>query len=114
MTTKYLVTRDSREYIFNDIPEWVAEDSNYKVTKLSSVVTTESVQKAIEDVQILQELYELEEEQIARLKERLENALELVEVIYEFTSRDHASLLEAKGTLKLVADSCLKWLKPRV
>lgn len=113
MTTKYLVTRDSREYIFNDIPQWVAEDDNYKVTKLSSVAPVEAVEKAIEDVEILQQIYLLDEAEIKDLKSRLENALELVEVIYEFTNRDHESLLEARGTLRLVADSCKKWLSPK-
>lgn len=113
MTTKYVVTRDDREYVFNDLPDWVKEDSNYRVEKLSTVVPKEAVEAAIEDVEILQQIYLLDEAEIKDLKSRLENALELVEVIHEFTNRDHESLLEARGTLKLVADSCKKWLSPK-
>lgn len=125
----FLIERDSRSLFVRDRAEaqWALEDEDYKVTPLISgevyneiydtILTDDLTPEVKDDTQermdILEELYILEEEQIAELKTRLENALELVEVIYEFTSRDHDSLLEARGTLKLVADSCRKWLRPK-
>lgn len=112
--TKYLITRADREYIMNDIPDWVLADDNYKVTKLSSVLPQESVEKVIEEVEMLQQIYELDEKEIKDLKSKLEEAMEIIEVVHEFCSRDTDNILEAKGVLRLVADACAKWLKPSV
>jgi hypothetical protein len=113
MTTKFIVSRDGREYIMDSVPEWAADSPDYKVEKLSSVTTKESIEEAIEEVKLLQEIYTLDEQEIARLKERLEEAVELVESIHAFASNQTNNIMESRGLLLLIAEACDKWLVPR-
>ncbi len=100
---------------------WALEDPNYKVTPLvagevyETFIVALPVQQAddtAERLQILEEIYELEEEQIAQLKQRLEEAVELVENIHLFSMNQTTNIMEARGLLRLIAESCNKWLKP--
>ena len=92
--------------------EWALSDPNYTVTELVAKPEHKS-DDTTERVEFLEELYALEEQQISTLKEKLEDAVELIEVIYEFSSKDTNNLLEAKGLLHLVAEACGKWLAPK-
>ena len=104
---------------------WALEDQNYKVTPLvagdvydSFIVETPVPVLPVTDdtterLQILEELYELEEEQISNLKTRLEEAVELVEDIYQFASKQTNNIMESRGLLLLIGEACNKWLKPR-
>lgn len=101
---------------------WALEDPNYKVTPLvagevyDTFIVALPVQQAddtAERLQILEEIYELEEEQIGQLKQRLEEAFELVESIHEFASKQTSNIMESRGLLLLIAESCNKWLAPK-
>lgn len=131
MIIKYLITRDGREYILDAVPDWAKDDPEYKVTALAPVGTADMYDQFIvelpkevapslpntddtaERLSLLEQIYELEEKEIAMLKERLEDAVELVENIHEFASKQTNNIMESRGLLLLIAESCNKWLKPR-
>lgn len=111
MIIKYLIIRDGREYIMDAVPDW-ADSEEYQITKLSSEAVVGSTDDTTERLKILEEIYELEEKEIALLKERLEEAVELVESIHEFASKQTSNIMESRGLLLLIAESCNKWLRP--
>ncbi len=122
MTIKYLVTRDGREYVMDSVPDWAKDDPEYKIEKLSSVAPSPPVEVLVniadtddtaERIQLMEEIFELEEKEIAILKQRLEEALELVESIHEFASKQTNNIMESRGLLLLIVEACGKWLKPR-
>lgn len=93
---------------------WAIEDSNYTVTELvpkkAEEPTTDETQ---ERLQLLEQIYELEELQIAAMKGTLESAVELIESISEFASKKTENVMELKGLMLLIAESCNKWLAPK-
>jgi hypothetical protein len=124
MTIKYLITRDGREYVLDVVPDWAVDNDEYKVEKLSSEFIMAALDDAtaiaqnvtddtLERLHILEEIYELEENEISLLKSSLEEAVELVESIHEFASKQTNNIMESRGLLLLIAESCDKWLKPR-
>lgn len=129
----YLVERENRSLFIRDIAEasWALEDGNYEVTALvplkmphpyeeflvegpkEEAPSLPSTDDTAERLEILEQIYELEEKEIALLKERLEEAVELVESIHEFASKQTSNIMESRGLLLLIAESCQKWLKPK-
>lgn len=122
----YLVERDNRSLFIRDIAEasWALEDGDYLVTPLVAMKPTDVYEQFVPDapqptdetqerLQLLEQIYELEEQQIAVMKSKLEEAVELVENIHLFASNQTINIMEARGLLKLIAESCDKWLRPR-
>lgn len=122
----YLVERDNRSLFIRDIAEasWALEDGDYLVTPLVPMKSTDVYEQFVpnapqptdetqERLQLLEQIYELEEQQIAVMKSKLEEAVELVENIHLFASNQTINIMEARGLLKLIAESCDKWLRPK-
>lgn len=127
----WLVERDGRTLFLRELVDWAIEDPEYKVTALiakpiadvyeqfmveepkEEAPSLPSTDDTAERLEILEQIYELEEKEIALLKERLEEAVELVESIHEFASKQTNNIMESRGLLLLIAESCQKWLKPR-
>lgn len=121
----FLIERDGRSLFMKEVEAWAVEDVNYKVTPLVSglmedreesivdVPSLPSTDDTAERLEILEQIYELEEKEIALLKERLEEAVELVESIHEFAGKQTSNIMESRGLLLLIAESCQKWLKPK-
>jgi len=121
----FLVERDGRSLFMRELQAWTVEDTNYKVTPLVSGLMEDreeplteapslpSTDDTQERIQLMNEIFELEEKEIALLKERLEEAVELVESIHEFASKQTSNIMESRGLLLLIAEASNKWLKPK-
>lgn len=121
----FLIERDGRSLFVRELQDWALEDENYKVTPLvpikpadvlpewSGTVVTQSTDDTQERLQLLEQIYELEELQMAEMKHKLEEAVELVESIHEFASKQTSNIMESRGLLLLIAEACDKWLKPK-
>lgn len=120
----FLIERDGRCLFMKEVEAWAIEDVNYKVTPLvsglmedreelvaepSSLPTTDDTQ---ERLQLLEELFELEEAQISQMKSKLEEFVELVEAIVDIATPTD-NIIENKAKLLLIAESCKKLLKPK-
>jgi hypothetical protein len=98
---------------------WAYLDDEYIVTELVAKVgeesseTQPSTDETQERLQLLEQIYELEEQQIASMKAKLEETVELVESIHLFSMNQTTNIMEARGLLRLIAESCQKWLKPK-
>lgn len=112
MIIKYLIVRDGREYIMDAVPDW-ADSEEYQITKLSSEAVVGSTDDTTERLKILEEIYELEEKEIALLKQRLEAFVEVVEGIAELTEVVSHSSVECRSKLIIIGDSCKKILAPQ-
>lgn len=122
----FLIERDGRSLFMREIQDWALEDSEYTVTPLVPLKATDvdgqllieapaqpSTDDTQERLQLLEQIYELEEQQIAEMKHKLEEAVELVESIHEFASKQTNNIMESRGLLLLIAEACSKWLEPR-
>jgi hypothetical protein len=121
----YLIERDERSLFIRDLEEasWAMEDSEYTVTALVPIDVYRCYENVIEHrpqtdetqerLELLEQIYELEEQQISSMKAKLEEAVELVESIHEFASKQTSNIMESRGLLLLIAESCQKWLKPK-
>lgn len=121
MNIKYLVTRDGREYVMDSIPDWAKDNPDYKVVKLTSVEpriydqfiqTTPVVDDTAERIQLMDELFDLQQAEIDFLKHRLEAFVEVVEGIVELTDVISHSGIENRSKLVVIGDSCKAILKP--
>ena len=121
MTIKYLVTRDGREYVMDSIPDWAKDDPEYKIVKLSSIEpriydqfiqSTPVVDDTAERIQLMDELFDLQQAEIDFLKHRLEAFVEVVEGIVELTDVISHSSIENRSKLVVIGDSCKAILKP--
>ncbi len=122
----YLVERDNRSLFIRNINEaaWAMEDIEYTVTPLVPLPSTEVYEQFVVDapvqtddtaerIQLMNELFELQETEISQLKHSLEEAVELVESIHEFASKQTNNIMESRGLLLLIVEACGRWLKPR-
>lgn len=120
----YLIERDNRNLFIRDLEEarWALEDSEYTVTPLVPKSVADAYPQFVDPVkadetqerlELLEQIYELEEQQIASIKAKLEEAVELVESIHEFASKQTNNIMESRGLLLLIAEACDKWLKPK-
>lgn len=118
MIIKYLIVRDGREYIMDSVPDW-ANPEDYQITKLSSEVAHEedlrlpSTDDTQERIQLMDELFQLQDKEIALLKQRLEAFVEVVEGIAELTEVVSQSAIENRSKLLIISDSCKKILAPQ-
>ena len=113
MNRIFLVSRDGREYFFKDeLPEWAKSDE-YQSLEFIAKESLQSSGQDIQKIEFLEERYSLDEAQIANLKIQLEEAVELIEVVEEFSSRPIETLSEGLGLTKLIGDACAKFLKSR-
>lgn len=131
MIIKYLVTRDGREYILDAVPDWAKDDPAYKVTTLAPVGTADMYDQFIvelpkeeapslpstddtqERIQLMNELFDLQQKEIDLLKLRLEAFVEVVERIAELTEVVSHSSVECRSKLIIIGDSCKKILAPQ-
>lgn len=120
-TIGYLISCQGRELFMRDKADcsWAYLDDEYTVTELVAKVSEESsatqhsTGETQERLQLLEQIYELEEQQIASMKAKLEEAVELVESIHEFASKQTNNIMESRGLLLLIAEACSKWLEPK-
>jgi hypothetical protein len=121
MTIKYLVTRDGREYVMDSIPDWAQDNPEYEVVKLSSVEIpliessndgVTNTDDTAERIQLMDELFDLQQQEIDFLKHRLEAFVEVVEGIVELTDVISHSGIENRSKLVVIGDSCKAILKP--
>ena len=114
-TLGYLISCQGRELFLREKADasWAYIDDDYTVTELVAKHEQPTSDDTVERLQILEEIYELEEQQIAEMKGRLEEAVELVESIHLFSMNQTTNIMEARGLLRLIAESCQKWLKPK-
>jgi hypothetical protein len=119
-TLGYLISCEGRQLFMRDKADcsWAYLDDEYTVTELvakagEELIDAPSTDEAQERLQLLEQIYELEEQQIASMKYKLEEAMELVENIHLFASNQTTNIMEARGLLKLIAESCDRWLKPK-
>lgn len=118
MIIKYLIVRDGREYVMDAIPDW-ADSEEYQVTKLSSEAVPEETPSLIstddtqERIQLMNELFDLQQTEIDQLKQRLEAFVEVVEGIAELTEVVSHSSVECRSKLIIISDSCKKILAPQ-
>ena len=117
----WLVEGHGRSSVYSSPQEWAETDPEYKVTPLGAISeegTTQvsSIHISTDDTQerisIMEELYELMQQEIDFLKERLESAVEVLEVVEEFSAKKSDNFMENKATLLLISAACRGWLKP--
>lgn len=118
-TLGYLISCQGRQLFMRDKADcsWAYIDDEYTVTELVAKAGEEveqpSTDETQERLQLLEQIYELEEQQIAAMKETLESAVELIESINEFASKKTENVMELKGLMLLISESCNEWLKPK-
>jgi hypothetical protein len=127
----YLVEGHGRSTVFDKAQPWAEEDPEYKVVPLvpmhlSSLYAEEFAQEeplkeeapslpntddTQERIQLMNDLFELQEKEISLLKQKLEDFVELAEAIIEIAvPTDH--LIENKAKLLLIHESSKKLLAP--
>src|SRR5215217_4775286 len=102
-TLGYLISCQDRSLFMRDKADcsWAYLDDEYTVTELVAKVGEEiaETQPTSDDTQerleLLEQIYELEEQQIASMKAKLEEAMELIETIHEFASKDTNNIMES-------------------
>jgi hypothetical protein len=120
----YLVERDNRSLFIRDINEasWALEDSEYTVTALIPVDIYKCYENVIEiqpqtddtaeRMQLMNELFDLQQQEIDQLKQQLEKFVEVVEGIVELTEVISQSSIENRSKLLVISESCKQVLKP--
>lgn len=124
-TLGYLVERDNRSLFIRNIEEasWALEDGNYQVTPLIAmrpadvyeqfiVEAPQATDDTAERIQLMNELFDLQQQEIDQLKHRLEGFVEVVEGIVELTDVVSHSAIECRSKLIVIGDSCKALLKP--
>lgn len=130
MVIKYLITRDGREYVLDTVPDWAKDDPEYKVTALIAKPVADMYEQFIvespkeeapslpstddtaERIELMNELFSLQEVEISQLKAQLEKFVEVVEGIVELTEVISHSGIENRSKLVVIRDSCKAILKP--
>lgn len=121
MTIKYLIVRDGREYVMDSIPDWAVDNDDYKVVEL---VAKESIRVGDEPpnlpntddtqerMQLMDELFTLQQSEIDFLKGRLEKFVEVIEGIVEISEVVSQNNIENRSKLLVISESCKQVLKP--
>jgi D-mannonate dehydratase len=112
----WLVERDGRRSTFFEAPEWAIEDEEYNVTVMVpdnqvQAIAQPSSDDTQERMQLMEELFTLQDTEIQLLKDRLESFVEVVESIVEITDVISHSAIENRSKLLLIGDSCKHILK---
>lgn len=126
----YLISRDGRELFLRELADWAVSDPEYEVTALvpmgkalayDEFIVEEQKEEApslpntddtAESIQLMEELFQLQETDIALLKAQLEKFVEVVEGIVELTDVVSHSPIECRSKLIVIGDSCKALLKP--
>jgi len=119
MTIRYLIVRDGREYFMREVPEWAQDNPDYEVVKFSSeesgisnATTVTNSDDTQERIELMNELFSLQEVEITQLKQQLEKFVEVVEGIVEITEVISQSSIENRSKLLVISESCKQVLKP--
>lgn len=128
----YLIECEGRSLFMRDKEDvlWAVADENYQVTALVAEKPTEVYDQFIVDgpkeeapnlpstddtqerIQLMEELFQLQETDITLLKAQLEKFVEVVEGIVELTEVVSHSSIECRSKLIVIGDSCKALLKP--
>lgn len=126
----YLISRDGRELFLRELADWAVSDPEYEVTALvpmgkalvydefvvdeqkEEVPSLPNTDDTAERIQLMEELFQLQETDIALLKAQLEKFVEVVEGIVELTDVVSHSPIECRSKLIVIGDSCKALLKP--
>lgn len=126
----YLISRDGRELFLRELADWAVSDPEYEVTALvpmgKALVYDEFVvdgpeQEApslpntddtAERIQLMNELFDLQQQEIDQLKHSLEKFIEVVEGVVELTEVVSQSSVENRSKLLVISASCKEALKP--
>ena len=120
----FLVERDGRSLFMRELQAWTVEDSNYKVTPLVSGLMEDKEDSLVdapslpstddtqERIQLMNELFDLQQAEIDQLKHRLEGFVEVIEGIVELTEVISQSSIENRSKLLVIYESCKQVLKP--
>lgn len=116
----YLIECEGRSLFMRDKEDvlWAMEDDNYEVTALVAQPKTDVYDRFIADdtqerIQLMDELFQLQDKEITLLKQRLEAFVEVVEGIAELTEVVSHSSVECRSKLIIISDSCKKILAPQ-
>jgi hypothetical protein len=124
----YLVERDGRTLFLRELVEWALEDPEYKVTPLVAKGVADAYDQFVTDatpdallrsddtqerIKLMNDLFTLQDQEIALLKQRLEAFVEVVEGIAELTEVVSHSSVECRSKLIIIGDSCKKILAPQ-
>lgn len=125
----FLVERDGRSLFMKEVEAWAIEDVNYKVTPLVSGLMEDREEPLVEAakeeattlpitddtqerIELMNELFDLQQAEIDFLKTRLEKFVEVVEGIVEITEVISQSSIENRSKLLVISESCKQVLKP--
>ena len=126
----YLIEREGRALFLQQLADWAVEDPEYKVTALiakpladmyeqftvdvpkEEVHSLPSTDDTQERIQLMNELFDLQQQEIDQLKTQLEKFVEVVEGIAELTEVISQSNIENRSKLIMIGDSCKAVLKP--
>ena len=125
----FLIERDGRSLFMKEVEPWAIEDVNYKVTPLVSglmedreeplveapkeeVPSLPSTDDTAERIELMNELFSLQDLEISQLKQQLEKFVEVVEGIVEITEVISQSSIENRSKLLVISESCKQVLKP--
>lgn len=113
-TLGFLVECQGRTLFIREREEilWAINDENYTVTELVGKSKDPVTDDTVERLEILEEIYELEEKEIASLKHKLEEFVELAEAIVEIAVPTE-NIIENKAKILLIGESCKKLLAPK-
>lgn len=126
----YLISRDGRELFLRELADWAVSDPEYEVTALvpmgkalvyDEFIVEEQKEEApslpntddtAERIELMNELFSLQDLEISQLKSQLEKFVEVVEGIVELTDVVSHSPIECRSKLIVIGDSCKALLKP--
>lgn len=125
----FLIERDGRSLFMKEVEAWAIEDVNYKVTPLVSGLMEDREESLVEApkeeapslpstddtqerIELMNELFSLQDLEISQLKQQLEKFVEVVEGIVELTEVISQSSIENRSKLIVIGDSCKAILKP--
>lgn len=120
----FLIERDGRTLFLREMVEWALADENYKVTPLVSGAQEDIVEQqepapslpntddTQERMQLMNELFDLQQQEIDQLKHRLEGFVEVIEGIIDLTEVVSQNNIENRSKLLVISKSCKEILKP--
>ena len=126
----YLISRDGRELFLRELADWAVEDPEYKVTALIAKPVADvyeqfmveepreeapslpSTDDKAERIDLMNELFSLQDLEISQLKSQLEKFVEVVEGIIDLTEVVSQNNIENRSKLLVISKSCKEILKP--
>lgn len=126
----YLISRDGRELFLRELADWAVSDPEYEVTALvpfgkalvydefiadepkAEAPSLPSTDDTAERMQLMDELFDLQQKEISILKAQLEKFVDVVEGIVEITEVVSQNNIENRSKLLVISESCKQILKP--